>query len=344
VGAVCLSLFNDLTTAVDVDSLQHEIANIAPIGFPQSVDDDSWVQALPTGSLERYMRLHHQSLPEWIHLDIGPPHRWGQQLRRRHRLDQPAHHMFDHRGGRANRQRNESDTQIYQDAIATGRQLPYHALMEAWSEHPRKFKQRDEPDEDDHHHGGWLEGYRQLNRRRMRLHMNPPGADGGHDRIRHGLADIRDGRRRLCEVFSRVWEILVNLPIGASVNVPENPFGILTFEHAGLRVTIRHPHEHTRIEKMCTMLGYVADGVIGRYRTFVRRDHPKTNARLQLTTLLNREQHQMSFRGQPPIWWNYCDVIAPPKEVPHFRWQLHVDLTDEQPRNREFAFHDLFED
>ena len=63
----------------------------------------------------------------------------------------------------------------------------------------------------------------------------------------------------------------------------------------------------------------------------------------QLTDLLRDMQDRQRVRGAPPRWWNYVDVVAPPREVPHFRWQLHLDHRDTQrvvefdePVDREF--------
>ncbi len=36
----------------------------------------------------------------------------------------------------------------------------------------------------------------------------------------HEEGDVRDGERRWCEVFARVWEVLVHQPLGAHFRLP----------------------------------------------------------------------------------------------------------------------------
>ena len=151
----------------------------------------------------------------------------------------------------------------------------------------------------------------------------------------HDEGDVRDGERRWCEVFARAWEVLVHQPLGSFVRIPNDDGLPLSFEHAALQVTVRSPLERNFLSRIARTLGYVKDDEQGNDSIFIRRDHPRPNARLQLTDLLRDTQERQRVRGAPPRWWNYVDVIAPPAEVPHFRWQLQIDHTDDQRPNRE---------
>ena len=131
------------------------------------------------------------------------------------------------------------------------------------------------------------------------------------------------------------WEVLVHQPLGSFVRIPNDDGLPLSFEHAALQVTVRSPLERTFLSRIARTLGYVKDDEQGNDSIFIRRDHPRPNARLQLTDLLRDTQERQRVRGAPPRWWNYVDVIAPPAEVPHFRWQLQIDHTDDQRPEKE---------
>jgi len=73
---------------------------------------------------------------------------------------------------------------------------------------------------------------------------------------------------------------------------------------------------------------------------YLRRDHPRPNARLRLTDLLGESQRRQNVRGAPPRWWNYADVDRVPDAFERFSWQLHEDLTDEPRKQKEFIAYD----
>ena len=102
---------------------------------------------------------------------------------------------------------------------------------------------------------------------------------------------------------------------------------------------------------MARSLGYGQHTNEGDVRTLIRRDHPRPDARLELTDVLRDAQHRQGVRGAPPRWWNYCDIGRAPEEMPHLRWELQIDLTDDQRVQREhrvrepgnFVFFDILE-
>ncbi|MCH1617044.1 MAG: hypothetical protein L7R83_05980, partial [Candidatus Poseidonia sp.] len=142
--------------------------------------------------------------------------------------------------------------------------------------------------------------------------------------------DVRDGERRWCEVFARAWEVLVLQPLGSNVRIPNEDGLPLSFEHAALQLTVRSQLERNFLRRIAQNLGYVLEVENGHDTLFVRRDHPRPNSRLRLTDLLRDAQERQRVRGAPPRWWNYVDVVEPPRDVPHFRWQLQIDYTDDR--------------
>ena len=124
-------------------------------------------------------------------------------------------------------------------------------------------------------------------------------------------------------------------PLGAFVRIPNEDGMPLGFEHAALQVTVRSQLERNFLQRIARCLGYVKDDEQDDESIFVRRDHPRPNARLQLTDLLRDTQERQRVRGAPPRWWNYVDVIAPPQNAGHFRWQLQIDHTDDRRSRRE---------
>lgn len=124
-------------------------------------------------------------------------------------------------------------------------------------------------------------------------------------------------------------------PINTEVLLPNMDGDALSFGHANLRVTMRNRLERNVVSRMARALGYARFADEGRYRTLVRKDHPRPDARLQLTDVLREAQDRQGVRGAPPRWWNYCDVGAAPDETPQLRWELEVDLTDNPHRRGE---------
>ena len=202
--------------------------------------------------------------------------------------------------------------------------FPIQDVVEEWRSTVRLYQPGSSGD---HHRGDYLGGIHEGHFLRRRYHHLMP-----HRRAddRHDEGDVRDGERRWCEVFARVWEVLVQQPLGSTVRIPNEDGMPLSLEHAALRVTVRSPLERNFLARIAKILGYVKNDEIEDESVFVRRDHPRHDARLQLTNLLHDAQERQRVRGAPPRWWNYIDVAAPPREVPHFRWQLHIDHTDDR--------------
>ena len=68
----------------------------------------------------------------------------------------------------------------------------------------------------------------------MRRYHQPMPHRRGDDL--HEQGDIRDGERRWCEVFARLWEVLMLQPLGAYLQVPRRQGRDLRVEHTGLQI------------------------------------------------------------------------------------------------------------
>ena len=53
----------------------------------------------------------------------------------------------------------------------------------------------------------------------------------GQDERDAPIGDVRDGERRFCEVFPRVWEAMLLQPIGSQVRFAVADGGDVSFEH-----------------------------------------------------------------------------------------------------------------
>jgi len=158
----------------------------------------------------------------------------------------------------------------------------------------------------------------------------------------HEVGDVRDGERRWCETFARVWYVLLRQPLGAWVALPANNGEPLTLEQTELRVSVRNQRERTFLRRMARWAGYVPDTEHERNLRFVRRDHPVPNARMKLSELLGKIQQDQGVRGAPPRWWNYVEPFAVPDEMAELRWPYHEDLTDAPAARRQQRVDDAF--
>ena len=319
-GSVLLSMANDVKAMESIRSLEDVLLRAAPFGFPPDHVPNDWLDALDQQAL-RSVRI----------FDDGAGGGWFEPQRPQRQDMMPPNRPFGmvmlaHRN-RMERRRNRINEwgEIFEQAFEDDGEFPYHRVVAAWRETVGPYKPFN------HEEVGGLFGLR-ANRWMRRYHHLMP-----HRRVDdvHDEGDIRDGERRWCEVFARIWEVLSLQPLGSHVNVPSQSGGMLSFQHANLAVTIRNPLERNVVQRMAHCLGYVAHGNEAQVRTLVRRDHPRPDARLELTDVLRLAQERQGVRGAPPRWWNYCEIGRAPEEMPHLRWELQIDLTDDRQPQRD---------
>ena len=315
IGGVLLSMVNDVEASRDIGSLQELLQHEPPFGFPRQNIPLAWLDALGID-------------------DMGPQHRhaardfqWYWERRELEQERRPGRGLHEllmrNRHHRRRSRYSQRWNARYHAAFDRDGTFPLDEVVAAWRNtvHPyipgsSGLRERGE------FFGGVHEGYF---RRRYHHMMNHRRFDDVHDE-----GDVRDGERRWCEVFARAWEVLVHQPLGSIVRIPNEDGMPLSFEHAALQITVRSPLERNFLARISRVLGYVKDDEQGHDSIFVRRDHPRPNARLQLTDLLRDTQDRQRVRGAPPRWWNYVDVVTPPRNVPHLRWQLQIDYTDDR--------------
>ena len=331
-GSVILSMVNDIKASAEIQSLEELLFHHPPFGFPRHNIPAAWIDRLRNDAVQA----------------ANPPRYFLHQLRwfRRDAVDEleprPGGGLHElllrnrHHGRRRPRFSERWAARFHTVFDREGR-FPLEEAVAEWRETvPPYVPGRTEVQGFGDYFGRIQEGF--FHRRYHHLMPHRRGDD------LHEEGDVRDGERRWCEVFARVWEVLVHQPLGAHFRLPLRDGGPLALQHADLQVTVRSELERNFFRRAAKMLGYVRDEEDGSHAILVRRDHPRPNARLQLTDLLRDMQDRQRVRGAPPRWWNYVDVVAPPREVPHFRWQLHLDHRDTQrvvefddPADREFS-------
>ena len=320
IGGVLLSMVNDIRASQDIDSLQELLQNNPPFAFPRQHIPPAWIDALDIESRgSQYRRLVRDFRWYWRHREVereGRPVGGLHQLLVRHRRRHRGAYTSDRWNAQYHAKFDQEGVFPLDEVVAAWRSTvqPYIPGSRSSQEHGEFF-------------GGFHEGYF---RRRYHHLMPHRRFDDVHDE-----GDMRDGERRWCEVFAHAWEVLVHQPLGSFVRIPNQDGMPLSFQHAALQITVRSPLERNFLSRIARCLGYVKDEEQGDYSLFIRRDHPRPNARLQLTDLLRDTQERQRVRGAPPRWWNYVDVVAPPQDVQHVRWQLQIDYTDERRPQRD---------
>jgi hypothetical protein len=317
-GGVLLSMLNDVKASETVHSLEEMIINEPPFGFSSRDVPTEWLDSLDQDAL-RHLRRNGRSMDphSWFNSSAAEPTHSRPQGQDR----QGAalfHLQRRYRRRRRNSLENNTWHHRYRNHFDEHGTFPYDEVANEWRQTVSAYVPANtEP-------MGGVFGRRAERMLRRYHHLMPHRR---HDDL-HEEGDIRDGERRWCEIFAGVWELLLLQPIGSFVRIPTRNNGQLSFEHGGLRLTLRTAVERNFVISISRLLGYEMTGEGGGERFFVRRDHPRPDARLRLADLLNEAQERQGIRGAPPRWWNYIDVMAAPDGVPHLGWELHVDRTD----------------
>ena len=327
-ASVLLSMANDVNATREIQSLSEVIVHSPPFGFPVRNVSGRWLDMLDQEALNALRKEPYHGSDVWFAVwrprfaddtdedeDDNPAGLAGMRL---------FHHHRRLRRRRREEHVNQRWVRAFEERFEASLSFPYDEVVAEWRGQVRPA------DPLLHHHdegrgGPFGRGLQRMMRRQHRMwgHRRPDDV--------HGEGDVRDGERRWCEVFARVWEVMSLQPLGSQVRMPRRDGDALAFEHANLTVTLRNGLERSAVSRMARILGYVRHAEADNRVAYVRRDHPRPHARLELTDVLRDVQDRQGVRGAPPRWWNYCEVAAAPDEVEHLRWELEVDLTD-QPR------------
>ncbi len=330
--SVILALLDDINTSAKIDSLLQHISHHSPLGFPSKITDKHlrFFNTKDIQSLKKVVSKHSSRGIfgiDWLPQSNSPAH--DRDLA--NRGNRNMMHLF-RRNIAFNRRRwqNNADDSIQtyrtqllvEHALAADTALPHPQFIEFW------HKSFDEIIEG--HRGEELHHlYNHFRGREEWMYIRNFGQEDNDLPI----GDIRNGERRYCEVFPRIWEALMRQPLGATFQMGVLDRDTLSFENCHLAITIRNAQERRMIRRFSTVLGFVEQGRHGNSIVFVRRDHPRLHARRDLTALLNRAQEALGARGAPPWWWHFGEVVEAPRELPEFRWELEQDLRDHNDRN-----------
>ena len=333
--SVILALLDDINTSTKIDSLRHHLAFHSPLGFPPKVTEKHlrFFNQKDIKSFEQIVREHRSRDVNYIHWlpQNTPPNEnnaWEMRGNRNmmhllRRNNARNRRMWQHEADNNRALRTYRTEMLIEHALAADSALPHPQFIELWH---KSFDEMPRELPDTHLH----QLYDQVHGRNEWMFLRNFGRDENH----YPIGDVRNGERRFCEIFPRIWEALMRHPIGATFRMGVLDGGNLTFENCHLAVTIRSAQERRMIRRFSTLLGYVEHGRHENNIEFIRRDHPRNQARRDLTLLLNRAQDTLGARGAPPWWWHYAEVIQAPMGAPpfEFRWELEQDLRDRDPR------------
>ncbi|MFL2949209.1 MAG: hypothetical protein ACJZ40_02345 [Candidatus Poseidoniaceae archaeon] len=334
-ASVVLTLLDDVKGASRMESLLDILAHHPPLGFPGLLKDEH-VDMLDTTSLETLKgllrsRRRGMTAPYWLQefrdqfegdgpgLNGPPRDLYYQYMERRNRRYQHRDYVpVDGHIGTA--------TTLVLHAAAAKQQVPLKAMAKLWTQSLAEAEER-EPEP----RGPPAEGafnMRFFGRQDWMFLRNRGQAEEDAP-----IGDIRNGERRFCEVFPRIWEAMLLQPIGSTMLMGGNDGVDVSFEDCMLRATVRSAEERSLIRRFAREAGYAEDGRRDGRVVFRRRDHPRQWARRNLSETLNRAQQRFGFRGAPPWWWHYIEAERAPDEAPMFRWELGEDLRDDNQRN-----------
>ena len=210
---------------------------------------------------------------------------------------------------------------LVEHAVAANSTMPHPQFIEMWHKSLKDAPLEEEPEMHHfmHHYGrdrnNWVRLQHQRQRRITIVENLPVG-------------DIRNGERRFCEIFPRIWEALLLHPIGSTFRLGVLDGDDVTFEHCHLSMTVRNPQERRIIRRFAVLLGFVESGTQDQKTVFVRRDHAKQTARRNLSLHLDSAQSSLGVPDAPPWHWHFGEVMQTPQKPGDFRSELQQDLRD----------------
>lgn len=320
--SVILSLVDDVKTSGKIDSLREHIASRPPLGLSSPLQDNH-VRFLRDSTVQEFKKItaNHLDGIRWLPREqpeeAGGPNQNMMHLFRRNiafnrrRWDRDYH---------AQNRKNRCDI-LVEHAVAADSAMPHPQFIELWHA-SLKSDFSDEGVEPNHyfnHFGHDRNNWAQLQLQRQHhiiLVQDLP------------VGDIRNGERRYCEIFPRVWDALLQHPIGSTFRLGVLDGGDVTFEHCHLATTVRNQQERRIFRRFATLLGFVEQGTQDQSLVFIRRDHAKHTARRDLSLHLDRAQSTIGNPNSTPWHWHFGEVEQTPQRITEFRWELQQDLRD----------------
>ena len=327
--SVILSLVDDVKTSGEIDSLREHIASRPPLGFPVPLTDKHlpYLHDSTVKEFEQVMNQHASSI-RWLPRDqsegeLGQQHNMMHLFRRniafnrrrwQREYDGPSH--------------NSRCNVLVEHAVAANSTMPHPQFIELWHKSLKDGPIEEGPEMNHffHHFGRDRNNWAQLQHQRQQ-----------HVPIVENLpaGDIRNGERRYCEIFPRIWETLLLHPIGSTFRLGILDGDDVTFEHCHLSMTVRNPQERRIIRRFAVLLGFVENGTQDQKTVFIRRDHAKQTARRDLSLHLDSAQSTLGVPDAPPWHWHFGEVRQTPQRLGEFRSELQQDLRDVNNRFRQ---------
>ena len=325
IASVVLTLLDDVGGSQQIGSLMTNLACHPPLGFPRKLDEHHLVMLHKESLNQLNVHLQERGTPGGP-LWLGEAQHQAREGEQRMRGPDDLH--FNYYMRRNNRRQVREATKgrkgraktLVAHAAAAKRPVPIEALVGLWREgtvnHEEEREEAPAMGRFEHYIHNFQRNDWMFLRNHAQAEMDAP------------IGDIRNGERRFCEVFPRVWEAMLLQPIGSTFTFSMNDGGDLNFQHCMLNLTLRNAAERRLVRRFADLAGYVEQNQAGERMVFLRRDHPRQWARRNLSESLNRAQERFGFRGAPPWWWHYMEANQAPDRLPEFRWELGVDLRD----------------
>ena len=320
--SVILSLVDDVKTSGKIDSLREHIASRSPLGFPTPLTEKHlpFLHDSTVKQFEQIMNQHASSI-RWLPRDqsvgeLGEQHNMMHLFRRNIAFNRRRWQRDD--VGPNHKSRCDV---LVEHAVAANSTMPHPQFIEMWHKSLKDGPLEEEPEMHHffHHFGRERNHWVQLQHQRQRqiaIVENLP------------VGDIRNGERRFCEIFPRIWETLFLHPIGSTFRLGVLDGDDVTFEHCHLSMTVRSPQERRIIRRFAVLLGFVENGTQDQKTVFVRRDHAKQTARRNLSLHLDSAQSSLGVPDAPPWHWHFSEVMQTPQKPGNFRSELQQDLRD----------------
>ena len=320
--SVILSLVDDVKTSDKIGSLREHIASKPPLGLPSPLLDNH-IRFLRDSTVQEFKQImaNQTDAIRWLPRE-QPEDAGGQNQNMMHlfRRNIAFNRRRWHRDYDGQNSKNRCDI-LVEHAVAADSAMPHPQFIELWHETLKDGSAEEgfEPHHYFHHFGHDRNNWAQLQLQRQH-----------HITLVEDLpvGDIRNGERRYCEIFPRVWDALLQHPIGSTFRLGVLDGGDVTFEHCHLATTVRNQQERRIFRRFATLLGFVEQGTHEQSIVFIRRDHAKHTARRDLSLHLDRAQSTLGNPNGSPWHWHFGEVEQTPQHITDFRWELQQDLRD----------------
>ena len=333
IASVILSLLDDVNSSQEVDSLLRVLVQHSPLGFSTTLSDNEisllcknamaqldGIEGAFLGTGISWLRNNPNRNEQNEAINFGPRaeahyRNYLNFMMRRNRFHQ------DRNAGSDNYENSYSRKVIKADLDDTNLTPSYDKLVQRWKE----FKDETECEQDMSNPHFARQFWRHRPAERWMFIRN-----NGVNPQSMKIGDIRNGERRYCEVFPRIWDAMMRQTPNSTVSLIGGNNPQIKFQQCDLEVSIRNEIEKGFLKNMLRILGYVdTQEGLERETRYIRRNEISNNAFRKLSEKLGNLQSTRGARGAPPWWWHFRQVCDMPTEKQEFSWQLQENLRDD---------------